>query len=257
MTGNQAAADVEAQSMASSNPEPKPSSSKSGLRALTITFFCIQVLFFAGTIVGWVFTIRVITSNQKYNLPADNPQSAAPSTMMIFIHAIFGVVVLIQLFLLERRVYWMRVERYAYKHQNETLPTIRDGSGASQNGSQVAFAPWNRPPVPTYASVLVESGISTGDVEDNIIAIAPPPAYGNTKSTKSLLLGHLTNSMRRARPVSSGSQISIASNRPRPMSFVGQPTTTNSRGLRDLVLVSSRLEPPNSADGVVRGSQQV
>lgn len=40
-----------------------------------------------------------------------------------------------------------------------------------------------------YAAVLMESGVGTGDVEDNWIAVAPPPAYGNTRDSTLILAG--------------------------------------------------------------------
>jgi len=59
----------------------------------------------------------------------------------------------------------------------------------------MALAPWNRPPLPTYAAALGVRG--TGDVEDNIIAAPPPPAYGNTRGS-TLLLANLFRSSSRA-----------------------------------------------------------
>ena len=60
----------------------------------------------------------------------------------------------------------------------------------------MGFAPWNRPSLPTYAAALAQSGLGTGDVEDNLIAIPPPPAYGNTRGSTLLLRGFLRNSLR-------------------------------------------------------------
>ena len=62
-------------------------------------------------------------------------------------------------------------------------------SQASRRGLAPAmgFTPWNRPPLPTYAAALAQSGYGTGDVEDNLIAQPPPPAYGNTRDSTLLL----------------------------------------------------------------------
>ena len=38
----------------------------------------------------------------------------------------------------------------------------------------------------------MESGVGTGDVEDNRIAVAPPPAYGNTRGSTLLLAGFIS-----------------------------------------------------------------
>ena len=38
----------------------------------------------------------------------------------------------------------------------------------------------------------MESGVGTGDVEDNHIAIVPPPAYGNTRGSTLLLAGFIS-----------------------------------------------------------------
>ena len=62
----------------------------------------------------------------------------------------------------------------------------------------MAFAPWNRPPLPTYAAALAQSGVGTGDVEDHLIAIPPPPAYGNTRGSTLLLANLIRASSRRS-----------------------------------------------------------
>jgi len=38
----------------------------------------------------------------------------------------------------------------------------------------------------------MESGVGTGDVEDNRIAVAPPPAYGYTRGSTLLLAGFIS-----------------------------------------------------------------
>ncbi|KAF9646921.1 hypothetical protein BDM02DRAFT_2862392 [Thelephora ganbajun] len=40
-----------------------------------------------------------------------------------------------------------------------------------------------------YAAVLMESGARTGDAEDNHIAVAPPPAYDNTRGSRLIPAG--------------------------------------------------------------------
>ena len=63
----------------------------------------------------------------------------------------------------------------------------------------MGFAPWNRPPLPTYAAALAANGLGTGDVEDNIIAVPPPPAYGNTRGSTLLLAGFMPENLRAQR----------------------------------------------------------
>jgi len=49
--------------------------------------------------------------------------------------------------------------------------------------------------LPTYAAVLMESGVGTGDVEDNRIAVAPPPAYGHTRDSTLLMAGFISSEL--------------------------------------------------------------
>lgn len=79
----------------------------------------------------------------------------------------------------------------------------------------------------------MESGVGTGDVEDNHIAVAPPPAYGHTRGSTLLLAGFISSELqeqsRRAREAR-GERSSLAtvasiesnktSNKSRPMSYV-------------------------------------
>lgn len=120
----------------------------------------------------------------------------------IFIHVVFGVALLGQLLFLERRVFLMRAQRYAFVHPGEILPSARH----PVVDQSIAFSPWNRPPLPTYAAALAQSGVGTGDVEDHIIAQPPPPAYGNTRGSRLLLAGHLNDTQRAQRPASQMSQ---------------------------------------------------
>lgn len=63
----------------------------------------------------------------------------------------------------------------------------------------MGIAPWNRPPLPTYAAALAQSGVGTGDVEDNEIAVVPPPAYGHTRGSTLLLSGFVSDTLRAQR----------------------------------------------------------
>jgi hypothetical protein len=80
---------------------------------------------------------------------------------------------------LERRIYRLRRERY--ERPGQVLPRHRHSLSSSYDNNSIA--PWNRPSLPTYGAVLVQSGVATGDVEDNLIAIPPPPAYGHIRGS--------------------------------------------------------------------------
>jgi len=85
----------------------------------------------------------------------------------------------------------------------------------------MGIAPWHRPPLPTYAATLAQSGLGTGDVEDNIIAVPPPPAYGYSRGTRLLLQGDLRDSLRAQRPASEHSQMTDKDGE-RPMSYMSR-----------------------------------
>lgn len=169
-----------------------------GLQSNTLIIFVLQLVVLAGTIVGWVFATKLLmhVSSQGGSMPGG--QSSA-----VFIHVVFVFVVIAQLIYLERRIFRLRGERYSYLHPGEILPRHRNLAVSPQT---IAFAPWNRPPLPTYAAALAQSGAGTGDVEDHLIAAAPPPAYGNTRGSTLLLAGYLRNSLRAQRPLSASSQ---------------------------------------------------
>ncbi|KAF7336718.1 hypothetical protein MVEN_02106800 [Mycena venus] len=204
---------------------PKKVPSYGGLRLTTLVAFAIQVFLVAGTIVGWYFSVSRLSksgsasSNSNSNGQGQQPSLGNASTA-IFIHVVFGVVTLVQLLFLERRVFRLRAERYSYLHPGEILPSARRRQLAD---TSLGFSPWNRPPLPTYAAALAQSGVGTGDVEDHLIAAPPPPAYGNTRGSTFLLSGFLRDSLRAQRPVSA--QTTASQNTPmgerseRPISY--------------------------------------
>ncbi|KAJ3570107.1 hypothetical protein NP233_g4619 [Leucocoprinus birnbaumii] len=182
-----------------------------GIQLPTLTRFILQVLVLAGTIVGWVFVTRFLTTtNEDGNTPG------GPSST-IFMHVIFSIASLGQLLLLERRIFRMRAERYSYLHPGEVLPSFRNRHRVPDD--IIALSPWNRPPLPTYAAILAESGRGTGDVEDNAIAQQPPPAYGNTRGSTFLLSGFLNEEQRLQRPASVHSASSVID---RPKSYTSR-----------------------------------
>lgn len=233
-----------------------------GLRLTTLVAFFIQVLAVAGTIIGWVFAVtRIahdqssssISSNDSSN-SQDNGNNFSGASMSIFVYVVFGVVTLVQLLFIERRVFRLRAERYSYLHPGEILPSARR---RAMGDPSMGFAPWHRPPLPTYAAALAQSGVGTGDVEDHIIAVAPPPAYGNTRGSTFLLSGFLRNSLRAQRPVSAqtqasqnniGGELAMAERPERPVSYVtideDWEEIQNAERARRLEETLSRLERP-------------
>jgi hypothetical protein len=213
--------------------KPKKVPTYGGLLLTTVLLFACQVLFIAGTIAAWALTAMTLSRHQ------------ADSSATYFVHVLWGFAVLAQLVFLERRLYRLRAERYNYLHPTEILPTSRNAGRGNPN---IGFSPWNRPPLPTYAAALAQSGTGTGDIEDHLIAIPPPPAYGNTRGSTMLLTGYLRDSLRAQRPVSEHSQTSERDRR--PMSYVSNdehsPEIPDAERALRLQATLSRLERPGS-----------
>jgi len=168
-----------------------------GIRSPTLVLIFVQIALFTGTIVGWIFA--AIALGVQINAPPPSPVGGQPPnppdhSSSIFVHVAFAVVVIAQLVFLERRVYQVRAERYAFKHPGEALPSSLQ-RGHPLADVTIPMAPWSRAPLPTYAAALVASGVGTGDVEDAEIAPPPPPAYGKTRGSRLLLAGVLRNSL--------------------------------------------------------------
>jgi hypothetical protein len=235
---------------------PKKVPSYGGLRLTTLLAFGLQVLLVAGTIVGWYFSVSRLSKMSSGSTSNSNDQgqqqSLGNASTAIFIHVVFGVVTLVQLLFLERRVFRLRAERYSYLHPGEILPSARRRQLAD---TSLGFSPWNRPPLPTYAAALAQSGVGTGDVEDHLIAAPPPPAYGNTRGSTFLLSGFLRDSLRAQRPVSA--QTTASQNTPmserseRPISYRSVDeeweVVQNAERARQLEETLSTLERPAPA----------
>ncbi|KAF8195468.1 hypothetical protein BJ912DRAFT_957066 [Pholiota molesta] len=227
----------------------KPKKSFGGVQLTTILLFSAQLLLLAGTGVAWFFITKLMQQmSQSQNMPGGGSST-------VFVHVVFVVGVVAQLVFLERRLFRLRGERYSYLHPGEVLPRHRRIPMTSES-TAIAFAPWNRPPLPTYAAALAQSGVGTGDVEDHLIAAPPPPAYGNTRGSTLLLQGYLRNSLRLQRPPSVHSQASATRNR--HLSYMSQDEQweeiQNADRARQLEDTLNRLEAahPNSAGGLVR-----
>jgi hypothetical protein len=196
--------------------KPRKLPSYFGIRLPDLIKFIIQLLVAAGTIACWVLAaIAISRANQKASNGNSNPNNVSNGggsmSSTIFIHVLFGICLLVQLVFLERTIFHIRAQRWMHLHPGEILPT------AYRNRAQdtrIPIAPWDRPPIPTYAAALAESGAGTGDVEDNAIAVQPPPAYGNTRGSRLLLTGFLNQTLREQRPESVHSQMSQTSGRP-------------------------------------------
>lgn len=212
-----------------------------GLHSITLLVFALQLILLGGTVVGWVFATKFL---QHMFSSSGNLSSS------VFVHVVFVIAVIAQLIFLERRLFRLRGERYSYLHPGEILPRHRNMPMTPETG--IAFAPWNRPPLPTYAAALAQSGVGTGDVEDHLIAAPPPPAYGNTRGSTLLLQGYLRSSLRAQRPSSATSQAPPQTADERRMSYtsrVGEwDEIQDADRARRLEETLSRLEaPPASA----------
>ena len=188
--------------------QPKKVPTLGGLRLTTLLALTCQILLAAATIAGWVHTVNVASRK--------NPGHGGSPVAIIF-HIMFALVIVVEMLFLERRIFRLRAERYSFLHPGEILPTSRH---VRTPDSSIPVSPWNRPPLPTYAAALAQSGVGTGDVEDHLIAVLPPPAYGNTRGSTMILAGYMPESLRAQRPISARSQMSVRDER--PISYVSE-----------------------------------
>lgn len=214
--------------------KPKTVPSFGGIQLTTILVFVLQLFLLGGTIVAWVFATNLLKKVNGQSLPTGESTS-------VFVHVIFVIAVIGELIFLERRIYHLRAERYSHLHPGEVLPRHRTVDSPAPR-TAIAFAPWNRPPLPTYAATLAQSGVGTGDVEDHLIAAAPPPAYGNTRGSTLLLAGYLRESLRAQRPSSAHSETTPS----RPMTYVSRDEDweeiQDAERARQLEVTLNRLE---------------
>ncbi|KAG8947023.1 hypothetical protein FRC04_011203 [Tulasnella sp. 424] len=221
----------------------KPNRRFGGLANATVLRLAAILVGVGAVVVIWVFAAKVLQANVRMassyssdpSAPDMSPGDATPS--LVFVHISFSVAILILLIFLERAVFRARVDRFAYKNPG-TLPRYRyrgglgvpQSSGAlseSPSWRSIPYAPWNRPPLPTYMAAMDTRG--TGDVEDEIIAAPPPPAYGNTRGSTLLLTGFPG--------LREGQQ--VPDSPPPPMSDDGHGGDTNRRESRRVSVASS------------------
>ena len=238
--------------------KPKRIPTFAGLRLTTLAVTIFQMCLLGGTVAAWVLIIKRMQSPASSSDDQQNePQTTTvfnKTSAQIFVHVAFAIVSLAEGIFIERSIFRLRAERYAYVHPGEILPSAR----RAQQEMAIGLAPWNRPPLPTYAAALAQSGVGTGDVEDNIIAIPPPPAYGNTRGSTLLLSGFISEALRAQRPRSGGSAQSRNSGRSsrsgvdegdRPKSYMSTDPEWEARCDADRALVLeetlARLEEGN------------
>lgn len=217
----------------------------SGVRLSTILLLACQCLSLLVTIILWVVVVKVLLTS---------------TTAALFIHMPFALGAIIQIVFLERTVFRLRAERYAALHPGEVMPATL--LHRSRRASRLPMAPWNRPPLPNYAAVLQELHVGTGDVEDNRIAIPPPPAYGITRGSKMVLTGFITEDQRdesrrirleRGESLSDAGSIHSVETRSRPMSYVSQYDEYEARcDMTRARVLSATLDRLQNGDIVVR-----
>jgi len=201
-----------------------------GLRLYTLIIFAVQLTLLAGTVTGWVFASKRLSVMAEKD---DQSSFIYPPTIPVYI--VFTIVILLQLVYLERFLSRLRDERYNHLHHGEILPIHRS---ILRSSVASVFAPWNHPPLPTYAAALLQSGAATGDVEDHIIAPSPPPAYDHTRGTP-LLSGFSQNSQ--SRESGTGGRRSYVSRDEQ------RDQIQNAERVRQLEETMNRLEPPSAA----------
>ena len=168
------------------------------MRLTTLSLFFLQLGALGGTLAGWIVLVQRMQAAQASGKQDQNQAGGmSMGSALIFVHVAFAMLVLLQIVFLERCTFRLRAERYAHFHPGEVLPSHRTRGQTATPG--LAFSPWLRPPLPTYAATLAQSGVGTGDVEDNIIAQAPPPAYGEHRSSQLLLRGEIPEQLRAER----------------------------------------------------------
>jgi hypothetical protein len=209
----------------------------------------------AGVITAWVIVSNSLAANPDIPNQPTRPDSETPGVGQgpqgmtpnpILVHVAFTIGVLFLLLFFERTIFHARAERY-----NFINPT---SMAANSSDAVMGLAPWNRPPLPTYAAALGSRG--TGDVEDNIIAQPPPPAYGNTRGSTLLLANLLRNSLRSiptrgSQRVSQMSQVQRTDS-PSPMGYEESEVATDAQRARAVEATLSRLEEGRTGDSGAR-----
>lgn len=152
-----------------SQPKKNRSWSFGGIRIWSILRLLSLLGLMGGTAGAWWYTIKHFEDSMSTNQDQGTSRTGSLGwSSTIFVHAAFSVVALFEIIFFERNIFQIRAERYMFKH-GMSPQARRDARRAATLG----IAPWNRPPLPTYAAALAESGHGTGDVEDNLSMSSP------------------------------------------------------------------------------------
>ncbi|KAH7103955.1 hypothetical protein BKA62DRAFT_32791 [Auriculariales sp. MPI-PUGE-AT-0066] len=241
-----------------------------GFRGPTLLKLLLLMLIVAGLAAGWaISSIRVTAAAKAADEKSDkNTFDNMTAYMGVFLHVAFAVVILVLLVFMERTIFVLRAERWIHTHPGETLPLHRGGDRVGRSLDGLSAAPWNRPPLPTYAAALGFRG--TGDVEDDVIAAPPPPAYGNTRGSVLLLA---SAALRRLSGGSSGNRLSQLRSphtprtprefqqipESRPISYISTEGLQDIERAHQLEMSLARLEGPtasSSSSGTPVASRQ-
>jgi len=173
--------------------------------------FFLLFFFLVGICAGWGLATKANADEGGSLFGAQGMNIA------VFIHVAFAVIVLTSLLFMERIVFRLRAERFSYLHPEVELPMRNPLSFPRSGSSGLSFAPWQRPPLPTYAAALRSAAVATGDAEDQevarMVAIGRgdvPPVYGNTRGSTLLAYGLGAGPLAN-RPSSGSSQRTTAS----------------------------------------------
>lgn len=207
----------------------------------------LQLLFLLGLIAGtggaWWYIVRHLQDSAPSNQDQGNTTTNSYGlSSTIFIHAAFSVVTFFELVFLERNIFQMRAERYMFKHGMS--PQARR---AAQRAATLGIAPWNRPPLPTYAAALAESGRGTGDVEDNLSTLSPYP-----RLSLFFLFLRLTSSLLYSRNFTSPSLRKYSGQRPITLIDAPQQPRTH---LQPCITEEPTQHSPSQPGGRNRGRQ--
>lgn len=190
-------------------PSPEPSKHFFGLAPRTLLKFFILFFFLGGLCACWALATK---ANAAGHGSLFGGSSAGGMNVVVFVHVAFAVIVLTTLLFIERTLFRLRAERFSYLHPELGLPTRNPRFPGNSNLPGLAFAPWQRPPLPTYAAALRAAPTATGDVEDQevarMVAIGRgdvPPLYGNTRGSTLLAYGFGAGPLAN-RPISSSSR---------------------------------------------------
>ena len=138
------------QSVAGSQPSSRPifaffepKCTKFGVRVSTILLLVTQGSLLLFTIALWIILATLVLP------PSVAGRKIATS---VFAHVTFVICTIVEAIIFERLLFRYRAERYAMLHAGEAFPD--SFNRGAQVSTRLAFAPWNRPSLPTVSLVL-------------------------------------------------------------------------------------------------------